>query len=76
MPATAEDVENYARYIGDPDFPVFADGEGIIKGSTPLTQTQRPEVCALSPEMAIIDCAAGHGTEENMLDAIRDHAGL
>lgn len=76
LPATADDVENYASYIGSPDFPIFADGDGVIKGATPMTQEQHPEMCGISPELEILECDSGHGGYEGILDTIREHAGL
>ena len=76
QPTTAEDVASYANYIGGPDFPIFADSEGVLKDATPMTQETHPEVCALSDELEILDCTTGHGGFETMMDAIRDHAGL
>ena len=75
-PATAEDVEAYAEIIGDPSFPVFADGSQTIVDSTPMTQNTHPEMCALTPDMALIACDDGHNGYRDMLDAIREHAGL
>ncbi len=74
--ATGEDCADYADYIGDPDFPVFADGEGILVGATPMTGYSHPEVCALGPDMTILGCWAGHGTIDSAFDAIREHAGI
>jgi hypothetical protein len=76
LPATAADVENYAGYIGDPDFPILADGEGLLRDSTPMTQENNPELCILTPDMTIGLCTSGHGKLEEMLDNIRAHAGL
>lgn len=75
-PATARDCEAYAETIGSPDFPVFADGERIIAGATPMTQKVHPELCAFAPDMTIIKCYSGHGSYERALNQIMDHAGL
>ena len=75
-PATPADVAEYASYIGNPDFPIFADGDGILRDATPMTQTTHPEMCALTPDLTIIECSFGHGGQHKMLDAIREHAGL
>jgi len=75
-PATTEDCAAYAENIGDPDFPVFADGDKQISEHTPMTQERHPEMCALAPDMTIITCFAGHESYGDALQAIRDHAGL
>lgn len=75
-PATAADCESYAETIGDPTFPVFADGSRLIVDATPMTQLVHPEMCALTPDMTIISCSSGHGSYKDMLDDIREHAGL
>lgn len=75
-PATAEDVDAYARQVGISNFPVFADGSRNYANATPMTQEAHPEMCAVSPEMRIISCYAGHGGYENALNDIRVHAGL
>ena len=72
--ATADDCAGYANTIGNPDFPVFADGEEKIKSATPMTQNVHPEMCALSPALEILYCTSGHGGYESTLDAIREHA--
>jgi len=41
-----------------------------------MTQENNPELCALAPDMTIVDCTWGHGKIEEMLDNIRAHAGL
>ena len=76
QPTTAEDVASYASYIGDPDFPIVADSNGVLKEATPMTQETHPEVCALSDELEILDCTTGHGGFEDMMDVIRRDAGL
>lgn len=75
-PATARDCEAYAETIGSPSFPVFADGESLIAGATPMTQEVNPEICAIAPDMTIIKCFTGHGSHEQALIQIMDHAGL
>ena len=72
-PATANDSEGYAQTIGNPNFPVFADGEGQIQEATPLIEAH-PEICVLSPSMEILYCDSGHRSYEVALDVIRDHA--
>ncbi|MEC7986613.1 MAG: hypothetical protein VX278_15710 [Myxococcota bacterium] len=74
-PAVAEDCASYYETIGQPTFPVFADGNGLIAGATPLIQ-QNPEVCALSPEMEIISCYQGHNVYRQAMEDIKTHAGL
>ena len=75
-PATGNDCESYAETIGDPDFPVMADGEGLISGATPMTQERHPELCALAPDMTIISCYHGHNGYNDALDDIKEHAGI
>lgn len=75
-PAVKEDAEAYAEYIGDPRFPVFADGEGRFERTTPLDPSSHPQICALTDELVILGCYNGHGTYEDALDDIREHAGL
>ena len=75
-PATAEDCASYVDRIGNPSFPVFADGTGKIKDSTPMTQTVHPEMCGLTPELEIISCYDGHGGYNLALADIKAHAGL
>ncbi len=75
-PAVVEDVINYADTIGNPTFPVLADGESQLATHTPMTQLTHPEVCALSHELEILSCYSGHGGYEDALTDIREHAGL
>ncbi|MAA80306.1 MAG: hypothetical protein CL916_13715 [Deltaproteobacteria bacterium] len=75
-PAVAEDVIAYHERIGEPTFPVLADGSGLLAGSTPMTQEHHPEMCALTPEFEIISCYKGHGGYEQALADIKAHAGL
>lgn len=55
---------------------MFADGEQSMVDATPMTQATHPEMCALAPDMTIISCDDGHNGYKNMLDDIREHAGL
>ena len=75
-PATVDDAMSYAETIGSPNFPVFADGEGKIAETTPMTQFTHPEMCAFTPELEIISCYSGHGGSDDALTDIREHAGL
>ena len=75
-PAMAEDAIAYAERIGSPNFPVLAGGDGAIVDATPLTQNAHPEVCALTPELEVIDCFVGHGGSDDALDVIRSHADI
>ena len=75
-PATADDCASYVDRIGNPSFPVFADGSSQIAGATPMTQTVHPEMCGLTPELEIISCYYGHGGHQNALADIKTHAGL
>lgn len=73
-PAVFEDVEAYADRIGNPNFPIFADGNELIKEATPMTQTTHPEMCGLTPDLEIISCYAGHNGFYFALDDIKAHA--
>lgn len=75
-PADEDDAAAYAEVIGDPKFPIFADGEGKFADTLPLDPTMHPQVCALTDAFEILSCYVGHGTYEDALDDIRDHAGL
>ena len=74
-PAVAEDGIAYAERIGHPNFPVLAGGDGVIVEATPMTQEVHPELCALTPELEIIECFTGHSGSDAALDAIK-HAGI
>jgi len=74
--ATEEDCAEYAEHIGNPDFPVFADGEKRLHDATPMNGESHPEVCAIGPDMTILECWSGHGSVETALDKIRETAGL
>ena len=74
--ATAEDCADYAEYIGDPAFPVFADGDRLLHEVTPMDGRTHPELCAVGPGMTILGCWSGHGSIEPALAAVREHAGI
>ena len=78
--ADAEDCAEYASEIGDPSFPVFADGnisftDTQIYNATPA-ENAYPVLCALAPDMKIITCTKGHNVIDNLFDDIKTHAGL
>jgi hypothetical protein len=73
-PATADDAESYAAYIGNPNFPIFADANNVIVDATPMTQESYPEVCVIAPDMSLVQCYAGHGFVEAALDDVKAHA--
>ena len=75
-PAMAQDVIAYAERIGSPDFPVLAGGDGAIVDATPMTQDAHPEICAMTPELEILDCFVGHGGYDDAFDVIKNHAGI
>jgi hypothetical protein len=75
-PATAGDCAAYAKKLNITKFPVMADGSGQVAEATPMTGMAIPEVCALTPQMAVIDCWQGHKTYLEALKAIQQHAGL
>ncbi len=66
----------YASEVGAQNFPVFADPGRAYANATPMTQAKHPEMCALAPDMTIIQCFDGHGAHFNALAAIKQHAGL
>ena len=41
-PATEDDCDSYAGLIGNPNFPVMADGDKLIADHTPMTQERHP----------------------------------
>ena len=79
-PAQAVDSTSYANQLltkgwtTTNELPVLADGTRTLATITPMTQNAHPELCALTPELAIISCYHGHGTIESALQDIRDHA--
>jgi hypothetical protein len=54
--------------------PVLADTGGMA-AATPMDGKVYPELCAVAPDMKIIACAQGHGTYQQLLDKIKQHAG-
>jgi len=74
--ATEEDCAWYADYIGNPDFPVFADAGGAtIAAATPMTAEQHPELCVIGPNMELLECFSGHNKVEDGFSTIRAHVG-
>ena len=73
--ATSMDAANYAQSIGA-SFPCLADHTGQITSSTPLTGMYRPELCALAPDMTILQCETGHDKYQALLTTIQAHAEL
>lgn len=55
-------------------FPVLADINGRLIGSTPYEGLQLPGKCALTPEMEILGCATGSAAEEYVFSLIVEHA--
>ena len=74
--ATGEDCADFAEHIGDPDFPVLADGEKLLFDLTPMNPASHPHVCAIGPDMKILECWTGHGEIQTALDKVRETAGL
>ena len=70
------DSADYAEVIGDPPFPVLADGQKKSVQATPMTLNSHPEMCALAPDMTILGCYLGHGKHEAAFEDIRAHAGM
>ena len=75
-PANYNDIVSYHQTIGEPDFPILADGEGLLPDRTPMSGRVHPEICAIAPDMSIISCDSGHGGYQLAMDDIKDHAGL
>ena len=75
-PANYNDIVSYHQTIGEPDFPILADGEGLLPDRTPMSGRVHPEICAIAPDMSIISCDSGHGGFQVAMDDIEDHAGL
>ncbi|MDP6931951.1 MAG: hypothetical protein QGG40_03505 [Myxococcota bacterium] len=70
-----EDAAQYHEAISEPDFPVMADVDQAVLDATPYTGQSLPGKCSLSPDMELLACSSGH-SNETILDAIREHAGL
>ena len=79
-PATTVDCTAYANqlltkgWVTTSDLPILADGTHTLATITPMTQATHPELCALTPELSIISCYAGHGKIDYALEDIRAHA--
>ena len=54
--------------------PVLADPIAAILGATPYDGSVLPGVCALSPEMVLVDCAEGAGAVSSMLAVVEASA--
>jgi hypothetical protein len=67
------EVKRYAKRAGITDFPVFIDGIGAYKSVTPMTQRTHLELCAIGPDMRILNCASGHKSYERLMGDIRTH---
>lgn len=73
-PATANDVSLYAQAINAQTFPVMADAGGFnVSANTPMSTLSHPQMCAIAPDMTILNCYTGHGGHNQALDAIRGH---
>ena len=66
---------DYAEKIGEPGFPVLADMSEQVIYDTPYEGNTLPGKCVLTPDMVMLSCTSGHGNED-LYDAIREHAGL
>ena len=66
---------NYWRSIGEPEFPVAGDINELMLPSTPFAGAVAAGKCVLTPEMEIVECRDGHGSEDWAWDAILAHAG-
>lgn len=67
-----EDAAVYSSAIGDPTLPVLADDTQRILSATPYDGSALPGKCVLTPEMEILYCWMGHGSEDGF-DAIVEH---
>lgn len=54
----------YHAALGSPSFPVLADTERATLRATPHDGSVVPAKCSLTPEMVLLDCVTGHGSEE------------
>ena len=68
-----EDAIGYHEDIEEPSFPVTADLEGRVFGTTPYDGSALPGKCVLTPQMEILTCMTGHGLED-LFDAIEEDA--
>ena len=72
-PPGAQDAIDYAELLGDPRHPVLADPSEQVLSATSYDGSMLPGKCALTPEMEILECTAGHGNGA-LLERIREHA--
>ena len=75
LPPVSGDAAAYAQSIGV-SFPCLEDGTAQIAAATPLTGVYRPELCALAPDMTILQCETGANKSDALLNMIKAHAGL
>ena len=52
------------------------NGDKLLYDVTPMNGESHPELCAIGPDMKILECWSGHGTVQTALDKIRETAGL
>jgi len=72
LPASADTAIDYWTDMGEPPFPVVADGSHQVINDTPWEAEYLPGKCALTPDMEILGCYTGHGNGEP-LAAIVEH---
>jgi hypothetical protein len=75
-PPDAEIPARYAEDVGLKGFPVTADPDQDVFDATPYDGGSLPGVCALGPDMTLIDCSSGSSAVRAMLDAVKAHAGF
>lgn len=69
LPA-ADEGARYADTAQIHDQPVFADPIAAVLEATPYDGSLLPGVCALSPEMVLVDCRAGEGAVDGLLEVV------
>ena len=74
-PPKAKDAVDYHAALGEPKYAVTADPKVGSLEHTPFSGSPLPGKCALSPDMEILGCTVGHNNDD-LLDVIREHAGL
>ena len=65
-----DEGERYAGRSGIEGQPVFSDPVAAVLGATPFDGDVLPGVCALSPELELLDCADGSRAVEEMLAVV------
>lgn len=75
-PPQPQHVAAYATEVGITTFPAVVDPISAIANATPLLENTRPELCAIAPDMTILQCVTGHNQVVPLINVIKQHAGL